>query len=66
MKIIILPIGYGKCPKCKVDTDFFADFYRDDDGVKWPMGVNCGNCDEWFSDEEFSKIIQSSSRSETK
>ena len=56
MKIVILSIGKGSCPNCGEITDFFCDYYRDEDGVKLPYGVECGTCGAHFSDEEFEKI----------
>jgi hypothetical protein len=57
MKIIILSIGKGNCPKCNQLSDFFCDYRRDEDGVKLPHGYICGNCDSWFDEEEIEKIL---------
>ena len=57
MKIIILSIGKGSCPNCGEITDFFQDYYRDDDGIKLPQGVECETCGANFSDEEWENII---------
>lgn len=56
MKIVIISVGKALCPKCNKVTDWFVDYYRDDDGVKLPMGVECGECGHNLSDEEFDLI----------
>jgi len=56
MKIVILSVGQGSCPICNEITDFYQDYYRDDDGIKLPYGFECGNCGSWFTDKEFENI----------
>jgi len=58
MKIVILSIGRALCPNCNKVTDWFVDYYRDDDGVKLPVGVECGMCHHQLTDEEFEEIVQ--------
>ena len=57
MKIVIISIGKAQCPNCKKVTDWFVDYWRDDDDIKIPIGVECGECGHPLTDEEFEKII---------
>ena len=58
MKIVIISIGKALCPNCKKVTDWFIDYYRDDDGIKLPIGVECGECHHPLTDEEFEQVVQ--------
>ena len=55
MKIVVLH-WHGICPHCNQPSCIYANFYRDENGVKWPNGFECGSCNAHISDEEFGKI----------
>ena len=58
VKIVILSIGKALCPNCHKVTDWYVDFYRDDDGIKLPIGVECGECSHPLTDDEFDQIVR--------
>ena len=68
IKIVILH-WFGTCPHCNKKTRIYADFQRDEDGIKWQNGFECDLCHAWISDEDFDKIsdieMTQSSRGET-
>ncbi len=55
MKIIVLHL-HGICPHCNKLSCIYADFYRDDDGVKLQVGFECDSCHSQISNEEFDTI----------
>ena len=61
MKIVILSLGIYPCPNCHRKSNFYVDYYRGEDGVKLPNGVECGGCGNHFSDEEF-EAMQTSNK----
>jgi len=56
VKIVIISCGQALCPNCHKTTDWYVDYWRDDDGIKLPIGVECGECDHQLSDDEFELI----------
>ena len=49
MKIVMLH-HHGICPFCGELSCIYADYYRDDDGVKMQNGWECGSCGANFPD----------------
>jgi len=55
IKIIVLH-WHGVCPHCRKPSCIYANFDRDEDGVKMPNGFECGTCGAWISEEDFDQI----------
>lgn len=49
MEIVILHY-HGYCPLCGKLSCIYVDFYKDEDGMKFPRGYECGSCGGYFSD----------------